>query len=299
MPAPVHVACISRCLPLRRRAATVTPVTPSVAYGRPSLRLVASSFLLVLLAPLFGVGMQTVHAEPIPLAGITWGSATNIANDGDVDTTGTLVYAYNFGSGSSATTQTVNGVTFSPFVIQDFANSQTTGNVTVSESDGYLVSDLNVGSVSSPFSGLTASYRSLLSSEVYSSNFATMRVDLGGLTPGDSYRLQWWTNDSAMTNSPGGNFFDSVIGGGSAGSVTLATNTSRAVGGLGQYVIGTFTANAVTESFTLVGTGTSTYNFPLLNALQLRTVAVPEPSTYAMALAGLACGGFSMWRRRK
>ena len=27
--------------------------------------------------------------------------------------------------------------------------------------------------------------------------------------------------------------------------------------------------------------------------------AVPEPSTYVMALAGLACGGFSMWRRRK
>jgi hypothetical protein len=25
---------------------------------------------------------------------------------------------------------------------------------------------------------------------------------------------------------------------------------------------------------------------------------VPEPSTYAMALAGLACGGFSLWRRR-
>jgi len=28
-------------------------------------------------------------------------------------------------------------------------------------------------------------------------------------------------------------------------------------------------------------------------------VAVPEPSTYVMALAGLACGGYSMWRRRK
>jgi len=26
---------------------------------------------------------------------------------------------------------------------------------------------------------------------------------------------------------------------------------------------------------------------------------VPEPSTYAMALAGLACGGYSMWRRQK
>jgi hypothetical protein len=29
------------------------------------------------------------------------------------------------------------------------------------------------------------------------------------------------------------------------------------------------------------------------------TVPVPEPSTCAMALAGLACGGYSMWRRRK
>ena len=28
-------------------------------------------------------------------------------------------------------------------------------------------------------------------------------------------------------------------------------------------------------------------------------VPVPEPSTYAMALAGIACGGFAMWRRRK
>ena len=28
-------------------------------------------------------------------------------------------------------------------------------------------------------------------------------------------------------------------------------------------------------------------------------VAVPEPSTYAMALAGLACGGWQMYRRRK
>ena len=27
--------------------------------------------------------------------------------------------------------------------------------------------------------------------------------------------------------------------------------------------------------------------------------AVPEPSTYAMTLVGLACGGFFMWRRNK
>jgi formylglycine-generating enzyme required for sulfatase activity len=32
--------------------------------------------------------------------------------------------------------------------------------------------------------------------------------------------------------------------------------------------------------------------------LGFRVASVPEPSTYAMALAGLACGGFSIWRRR-
>jgi hypothetical protein len=32
---------------------------------------------------------------------------------------------------------------------------------------------------------------------------------------------------------------------------------------------------------------------------EFQVTAVPEPSTYAMALAGIACGGFSIWRRRK
>ncbi len=34
-------------------------------------------------------------------------------------------------------------------------------------------------------------------------------------------------------------------------------------------------------------------------AMALQISPVPEPSTYAMALAGLACGGYSMFRRRK
>jgi len=34
-------------------------------------------------------------------------------------------------------------------------------------------------------------------------------------------------------------------------------------------------------------------------AFNLTFAAVPEPSTYAMTLAGLACGGWQMVRRRK
>ena len=44
--------------------------------------------------------------------------------------------------------------------------------------------------------------------------------------------------------------------------------------------------------------GANTANSPGLNLVNNMYV-VPEPSTYAMALAGIACGGFSMWRRRK
>ena len=44
-----------------------------------------------------------------------------------------------------------------------------------------------------------------------------------------------------------------------------------------------------------------TYQMTFGNTINTMTIVapVPEPATYAMALAGLACGGFSMWRRRK
>ena len=38
---------------------------------------------------------------------------------------------------------------------------------------------------------------------------------------------------------------------------------------------------------------------PVVGSAALTLTAVPEPATYAMVLAGIACGGFSMWRRRK
>ena len=49
----------------------------------------------------------------------------------------------------------------------------------------------------------------------------------------------------------------------------------------------------------VVSTGLAAGQFATFNATTGFVSVVPEPSTYAMALAGLACGGWQMWRRRK
>jgi formylglycine-generating enzyme required for sulfatase activity len=60
---------------------------------------------------------------------------------------------------------------------------------------------------------------------------------------------------------------------------------------------GSFSENSLRSSFnqdTPASDENDVYGFRLASP-----VAVPEPSTYAMALAGLACGGYSVLRRRK
>jgi hypothetical protein len=57
-------------------------------------------------------------------------------------------------------------------------------------------------------------------------------------------------------------------------------------------------SNKTTSEWVETGATPSNLNNNMYGISQVLT-AVPEPSTYAMALAGLACGGFSMWRRRK
>ena len=49
----------------------------------------------------------------------------------------------------------------------------------------------------------------------------------------------------------------------------------------------------------VVSTGLAAGQFATFNANTGYISVVPEPSTYAMALAGLACGGWQMWRRRR
>jgi len=237
--------------------------------------------------------LAVTRAQAAPPA-IVWGSPQNVSGDSDVSTTGSLVYAFTFGGTATPPSATVNGVTFSPFTIPaGNITTVTVGDVTVTEFPGNLFAYNTFGSASAPFSGLSSSYQSLLGSGAYADQAPSITVSLGGLTAGQQYQLQWWTNNSANINpaESGTGFTDTTATAGN--SVTLDANTTNTVGGLGQYAIGTFTAGGPTQTFLLEETSGG-FN-PLINALQVR--AVPEPALTLLGLAA-ALGGSLVWRRR-
>jgi hypothetical protein len=239
---------------------------------------------------------QTLFAPPIATP-ITWGSAQNITGDSDVSTLGTLLYAYNAGEAGVAST-TVNGVLFSSYVFP-YEQTTTTGSVTFTESPQYLWPFDNLGTGSGSFGDLSGVYQTLLSSGGSAGLPTTITGTFEGLTPGNDYLIQWWSNDSAFTW--GGSAFAQTEASqvGNPSSVTLDSNPSNSVGGLGQYAIGTFTATDSFVEFDLNGIG----GFPLINAFQIRDVtssAVPEPGQVAASILLLAgIGGYVWLKRRK
>lgn len=246
--------------------------------------------LLTLTVAVAALQSAPVKAAPPP---IVWGSPQTVSGDSDVSTTGSLVYAFTFGGTAAPSSTTVNGVTFSPFTIPGgIITSATVGNVTLSESPGTLFGSNLFGTGSTPFSNLSSNYQTLLGSGAYADTAANITVVLGGLTSGQDYEVQWWTNNSSNILSFYGETFSNTTAT-AINSVTLDANTTNAVGGVGQYAIGTFTAAGPTQAFQLAETSGG-FN-PLINALQVR--AVPEP---ALTLLGLtaAVGGSLVWRRR-
>jgi hypothetical protein len=112
------------------------------------------------------------------------------------------------------------------------------------------------------------------SSEVYTFDPTTWTGSVA-LAPSTEY---WITLTSVTPNAViwGGNFNSTSAGFGVTNTQGLYGNTTSPASGITYYD---------------ASTG-GTYNMEI-------QVAVPEPSTYVMALAGLACGGYSMFRRRK
>jgi hypothetical protein len=244
-------------------------------------------------------------------APITWSSPVTITGSAsDVITTGTWFRAWKFnGSGT-----TVNGVGFTGL------SSVTSGTIATSGTNLIITTTGTFSSVNNVISGAPsstsvpdASYRSLLTNQFgvqYSSGTANipntrMQFTINGLTSGYQYVLQFWANQSS--NNFGNNnrttgrtvSVSSTTSGWSSPMLVNSTDTS---GGVGQFVTGTFTADGSSQTFYTLGSispGTTNSNANnYASALQVRLLAVPEPSTLVLASLGIVSVGTWFGRRR-
>jgi hypothetical protein len=192
---------------------------------------------------------------------ITWGPAINITGDSDVVNTGSFAYSYSF----SVHSATVNGVSFTTAT-----QGSISSNVDVS---GFFYSDTSdFTSTSPPFSALSGNYSNILVGALYvaAGGPYTVPVTLHNLSVGHQYAVQVWVNDprgpynsrNETVSSAGGN---TVI-------LDFSTQTSNNPGGPGQYTVGSFTADATNQTFTM--TGNPPENVTELNALQVRDIGI-------------------------
>ena len=241
--------------------------------------------LLLVSAALFFAALASSGFAVVPNANITWGAPTTISGDSDVSTDGTLVAAFNM----NGPAVTVNGVTFASFMFTTNTTSATNGNFTFTETS-HILAVSGLGSGSTPFSNLSSSYQTLLSTALTTDENNTLTLNISGLTIGQQYEFEFFLNGS---NTAGNDNLRTIASAGN--SVTLDDNTTNAVGGVGQYVIGTFTAAASNEFITFNGTDTT--QAPTVNAFELRSV--PEPTTMSILIFGGALLGFARALRRK
>lgn len=229
-------------------------------------------------------------------ASILWGPATGISADSDVDTTGSLVAAYNIG-GPGVPNTAVNGVTFTGLALTGTTVSDPSGHFTFVGSVPFGSSNSvgGSGAPGQPFTNLSPGYQVLVSSTAGTVGAGTsFTLTMTGLTSGDNYRFEWWSSDCRDTSSS--------TQAADGGTVALASRSPDQAdqGMVGQFAIGTFTANSLgTEQITFTNVG----GFPedLIDAFELRDTssAVPEPSSVVMlSIGAIGMLGY-VWRRSR
>lgn len=212
---------------------------------------------------------------------IEWDSPVTIGGDSDVSLNGTLVAAFNCADGTQSLT--VNGVTFESIGFGSSGPSVSNGNFLLSAGSGVVSGvDSAFGSAVDPFSSLSANYQNLLDSSLFTfvpdNPAPPMTLEISDLVIGQTYEFQWWVNDSRDTGD-----LDRTTTATAGNSVTLEHNVANFEGGMGNYVIGSFTADATTQQILFQGLGTGPNGGATqINAFQLRAIGVPEPTSISV-----------------
>jgi hypothetical protein len=255
-----------------------------------SYELIASNSIGSVTSAPVTVTLATVP-EP-PSQGVSWGLAATGLGDSDVATNGTGIVAFGAVPGGV----TVNGVLFNVFAPADVVGifetnagglnsaeagiTNVTGAVTTTLTEGNggaIYWYYGFGSVNPPFSSLSTSYQTLLAYANGDDGEGDdpWTLQFSGLTPGHVYEVQIWADDSRIY---GGDRYDALSDSFYGDPAhTIGFNDTGADGGIGQYIIGTTTAdNSGTVSLTLQGSGSYYYwvgPSTQVNAFQLRELS--------------------------
>jgi hypothetical protein len=240
--------------------------------------------------------MLVMVCNPCPGANISWAAPQKITGHSDVSLNGVLIRAINATPTNTtlAIDVTLNGVTFVAarkngsglYVAPGGDTFQPTDTSSVGPTSGGFQA---FGQGGAPFSTLPPAYSNLLCTAYWNDGTdigntwaatAGYNWTLNNLTVGRTYELQVWVNDSRLSNlgqnNPG--LFTSVMDT-NGNSVNLEHNVDNILGGVGQHVIGTFSADATSQALKLVGGNTvgadtsGSTATSLLNGYQLRDIS--------------------------
>lgn len=282
--------------------------------SRPRMRRrqsAATALTLIASAALLTAGLSPAAADTNDA--IAWGLANAISGEADVATNGTLDRATNLtrNGGTYDVDAVVNGVTFSHAPYSGTTTTLANGDTLVTSDGSTIGAYEGFGGDRAPFNQLPANYQTMLRSGYYNdgdvqtaATTARDTLTLNNLTPGAEYLFQVWVNDYRLNNlgqeNPG---LVTVVSDGTS-SVTLEDNVNDVLGGVGEYVTGSFTADATSKAITFTGgnTGVDTASpstTSIISAYQLRRIdggsAAPivtsRPVSQARTIGGSATFG--------
>ncbi len=189
-------------------------------------------------------------------ATIEWDEPRYVAGDTDVCTNGATLYAY-CGAKLSRDVLRVNGVEFN--VHTYIENSHLGDDIDYEGFHFNSTQDLTAGiDVSDTFS---QDYKWLLSCSQYAvSSRSPLRVTLKNLTPGRKYLVQLWSAATVVADFANQTFTLD-------GTAVILQNPNDATR-MGQYVTGTFIADAETQKFTAAHS-----KYAIINAIQVRDIS--------------------------
>jgi hypothetical protein len=229
---------------------------------KPWGKIILGAAVLLISGRGFVTAATITFASPTP---VTHGSAT--AGQTDIVTTGSLVAAYSLGGIPLGGTD--NGVTF--------AKSNTTspfGGANISIPAGG--NSTGLGSYGGFTTTGDSNYDNILSDAVYAPESGAETLTFT-VTSGHQYEFQLW-----------------AIGGGMTVGILLTSAANSVTVPNGDFVTGTFTADAGTQTLSWGNRGNS---YDIMNAIQLRDLSAPEPATTSLVCLSIAVGLFARRRR--